>query len=168
MILSMPNRGSRPARGWAYHARPGGQPSRASLMRCQVLVGRDLVRCAARASALFAIPLIAACTPSTTVQGPSGMALLEVRRGTCFVGCNVRAQLPDGTKCGGYAIAMEYGRSLSADIYCPGKPTATLLVEDVKRDGVSVGTLTPDTSLFASEPVDTDAIIAKHVPSSET
>ena len=44
MMVATPNTGSRPARGWAYHARPGGRRSHASLMRCRVIVGRDPVR----------------------------------------------------------------------------------------------------------------------------
>lgn len=168
MISTILNRGSRPARGWAYHARPGGRPSRASAMRCQVTVGRDPVRCAARFLVLICVVLLAGCGPRTSVQSHDGMPLLDVKRGLCFVGCNVIATLPNGTRCSGYAIAMDYGDTLTADIRCPNTPTATLQVDQIQQGGTSIGTLTPNSSLFRNEPIDIDAIIEKHVPRSET
>ncbi|WP_299141569.1 hypothetical protein [uncultured Tateyamaria sp.] len=93
---------------------------------------------------------------------------MEIWRGTCFVGCNIKARLPDGTRCGGFAVQMEYGRTLAADIRCPDAPNATLRVDNVSKGAASMGTLTPDTSFFEKQPIDIDAIIEKHAPNSET
>lgn len=168
MIRHATYTGSRPARAGAYHTRPGGRPFRAPEVRYRGTVWRAPVRCAARVTGCLVLPLLAACAPGTSVQTADGMPLLDVRRGFCFVGCNVIARLPDGTKCKGFAPGMNYEHSLTADLYCPESPTALLQVEDVQRDRVSTGTLTPNASIFRDEPVDIDAIIQKHVPSSET
>lgn len=123
---------------------------------------------AALAIGLAALGVIAGCGPRIVVQDADGMALMDVQRGFCFVGCNIKARLPDGMRCGGYAVAMEYDRPLAANIYCPDAPTATLQVEAAKKTGTSVGILTPDADFFANEPIDIDAIVEKHVPSKET
>lgn len=96
------------------------------------------------------------------------MALLDVRRGFCFVGCGIKVRLPDATKCDGYAAAMNYDHPLAANLYCPGEATALLRVGKVERHGSSIGTVTADKSLSSNAPIDIDAIVAKHVPTPET
>ncbi len=102
------------------------------------------------------------------VQDAQGLALMDVRRGMCFVGCNLQVRMPDGTKCRGFAVGLNYDYPLGANISCPGMPTAVLQVETVSRDGPSTGTLVPDASLFSDALIDIDAIVARHAPSPET
>lgn len=111
--------------------------------------------------------LVAGCGPSTAVHRLDGMALVEVRRGICFVGCGIKARFPNGTRCNGFAVSMDYDRRLTADIYCPDAPTALLQVDKVSRTGSSLGTLRPGISTFSNETIDIDAIIDIHVPYSE-
>ena len=121
-----------------------------------------------RVSALTALVLLAGCGPRIEVQSPDGLALVDVRRGLCFVGCNIKARLPDGTACRGFAVALEYDRPLAADFYCPDVPTARLHVETAKRQGKSLGTLTTNTSFFSQKSIDIDTIVDAHVPTPET
>ncbi|WP_299624453.1 hypothetical protein [uncultured Tateyamaria sp.] len=121
-----------------------------------------------RVSAMTALVLLTGCGPRIEVQSPDGMALMDVRRGVCFVGCNIQARLPDGTTCRGFTVQLEYDRPFAANIYCPDVPTATLQVETAQRHGTSVGTLSPNANLFSNKSLDIDAIVDAHVPTPET
>lgn len=113
---------------------------------------------------LITLLALASCAPRTQVVDHTGLPLMQVKRGFCFVGCNINARLSDGTKCRGYSIGMQSDRPLKASLNCPERPTALLRITNVERKGNSVGTLTLNTRLFSQEPIDIDAIVKKHVP----
>lgn len=111
---------------------------------------------------------LSGCSPATRVVDDQGGVVADVRRGFCFVGCNIKSRFPGGETCSGYATGMEYGQPLYAAIYCKDVPAATLQVDEVKRSGPSTGKLTPNANPFAQEAIDVDAIVARHVPNPET
>ncbi len=117
--------------------------------------------------ALSGILFLAGCAPNTEVVNPDGLALMHIKRGFCFVGCGIKARLPDGTKCGGYAVGMEYGRGLNAELYCPNRPTTYLQVDVVEKTGSSVGRLKPNASFNSQNQIDVDAVVKKYTPISE-
>lgn len=70
------------------------------------------------------------------------MPMFEIHRGFCFVGCNLKVKRSDGEDCSGWAIGLEEGKNLNAQVLCPDDPhPRDLKTEALSREAASVGVL---------------------------
>ena len=79
---------------------------------------RDPHQNSARFVAVFGAMCLTGCAPTRDVHARNQMRLMTAECGLCLVGCNVRIEMADGSRCEGFTGGINEGYPAGVSVFC--------------------------------------------------
>jgi hypothetical protein len=99
----------------------------------------------ARFVAVVGAMWLTGCAPTLDVHARNQMHLMTAERGFCLVGCNVRIEMANGSKCEGFTGGINEGYPAGVSVYCDGLADQLLKTNPLTKGLPVSGTLAGET-----------------------